>query len=596
MAQITVAQAIARVLDRMGTEAFFGVNGHGNWALLDALVNETHIRGVPARAEDQAVQMADGYWRMRRAAPLPVVTTSVGPGNMNIVPAIATAFYESIALLVLAGAGATHWFDRGGMEESYRHGPEDWVAVLKPITKKAFLVTRPDNAIDMLLRAYHTAISGRPGPVVIQIPFDIQHTRISDRLPDPTPYTQGYPPAPDPAGVAKAVELLVSAQRPMIVVGSGIHNARAYGELVRFAEATGIPVATTPTGKGAFPEDHRLSLGCIGRAGTGHANGAARHCDVVVGVGTHFTDIDTGGWSLFDIPHTASLIHLDIDPSELGRSYPAAIALLCDARLGLAALTIAASAANVGERGEWLQEIAQERHGWEQSVSDQRGSMMAPLHYARICNDTAEVVAELDPQMPVFFDTGHLLSFAPAFLKASSRYIAHDGFFHRMGWSASAIIGASIAQGNRVALALIGDGSFIMGGTAVATAVEQDLPLVWVVLNNRSLQIERELMIRLYGRETFCDYRKAGSADLWNPDIGKWAEAMGANALHVGAAAEYAPTLRQALKARAPTVIDVDVSLDIEGYRSVWYPYPTDFYQTWEPALNLAIPTASTRD
>jgi acetolactate synthase-1/2/3 large subunit len=152
-----------------------------------------------------------------------------------------------------------------------------------------------------------------------------------------------------------------------------------------------------------------------------------------------------------------------------------------------------------------------------------------------------------------------------------------------MGWSASAVIGASIAQGNRPALALIGDGSFIMGGTAVATAVEQNLPIVWVVLNNRSLQIERELMLRIYGRETFCDYRKVGSPDLWNPDIGKWAEAMGAKALHVGKAADYAPALRRALDARAPTVIDVDVSLDVKGYRAVWYPYPTDFYQSWKP-------------
>ncbi|RPI47003.1 MAG: hypothetical protein EHM59_05890, partial [Betaproteobacteria bacterium] len=137
MAGISVARAIARLLEAMGTDAMFGVNGHGNWAMLDALVHETRIRCVAARAEDHAVQMADGYWRMRRRAPLPIVVTSVGPGNMNIVPAVATAFYESVALVVLAGAGATHWFDRGGMEEAYRSGPEDWVAVLKPVTKKA---------------------------------------------------------------------------------------------------------------------------------------------------------------------------------------------------------------------------------------------------------------------------------------------------------------------------------------------------------------------------------------------------------------------------------------------------------------------------
>jgi len=581
--QITVAQALAKLLEKMGTEVVFGLNGHGNWALLDALVHETGIRGVPARAEDQAVQMADGYWRMRRSPPLPVVTTSVGPGNMNIVPAVATCFYESIALLVLAGAGATHWFDRGGMEEAYRQGPEDWVAVLKPITKKSFLVTRPDTALDMLLRAYNTAISGRPGPVVVQIPFDIQNTPISDVLPDPTPWMQWRPPAPDPDGLGEAAALLRQASRPLLVAGSGIHNARAWDALRAFAESTGVPVATTATGKGAFPETHRLSVGCIGRAGTGHGNEAARRCDVVVGVGTHFTDIDTGGWTLFDIPGRTRLVHLDIDPTELGRAYPAAVALACDARSGLEALTQAAGEAGVSERPDWLAEIDTQRRSWRKATADQRESDLSPLHYARICHDTATVLSETDPEMPVFFDTGHLLSFAPPFLTVSSRYTANNGFFHRMGWSASAIVGASIARGDRPALALIGDGSFIMGGTAVATAVEQNLPVVWVVLENRSLQIERELMIRLYGRESFCDYRRTTTNDLWNPDLVQWAEAMGAAPMNVERAGDYAPALCRALAARAPVVIRVEVSLDVKGYRSIWYPYPTDFYETWRP-------------
>jgi acetolactate synthase-1/2/3 large subunit len=581
MGQITVARALARSLESIGTEVLFGLNGHGNWALLDALVHETKIRGIPARAEDQAVQMADGYWRMRRAPPLPIVATSVGPGNMNIVPAVATAFYESIGLLVLAGAGPTHWFDRGGMEEAYRFGPEDWVSVLKPITKKSLLVTRPDNALDMVLRAYHTAISGRPGPVVVQIPFDIQNTPISDALPDPAPWAQWRPPAPDPDGVKEAITLVTGAARPLIVAGSGIHNARAWEALATLAETAGIPVATTATGKGAFPEGHRLSVGCIGRAGTGHGNAAARRCDVLIGVGTHFTDIDTGGWTLFDIPGRTRLIHLDIDVAELNRAYPATVALACDARLGLLALTEAAREAGVRERGDWLSELARERTAWEQSVAGDRVSGMAPLHYARICHDTAQFIAENDPQMPVFFDTGHLLSFGPPFLTASSRHIAHNGFYHRMGWSASAIIGASIAQGDRPALALVGDGSFIMGGTAVATAVEQNLPLIWVVLNNKSLQIERELMIRLYGRESFCDYRRTNTNELWNPDFCKWAEAMGATALRVERAEDYAPALRRAVDMRAPVVIDVEVSLDVKGYRSIWYPYPANFYEPW---------------
>ncbi|RPI40084.1 MAG: thiamine pyrophosphate-binding protein, partial [Betaproteobacteria bacterium] len=443
-------------------------------------------------------------------------------------------------------------------------------------------------ALDMFLRAYQTALSGRPGPVVIQLPFDIQNTSIPDELPDPAPWMQWRPPAPDPAGVAEAAALLASAKRPLVAVGSGIHNARAWDELLQFAEATGIPVAATATGKGAFPEGHRLSVGCIGRAGTGHGNAAARRCDVLVGVGTHFTDIDTGGWTLFDIPRCTRLIHLDIDSTELGRAYPAAVALTCDARIGLEALRVAACEHGVREQGEWVSEIAREREAWQRSVAAQCQSDIAPLHYARICSDTAAVIAQCAPQMPVLFDTGHLLSFAPPFLQCSSRHVAHNGFFHRMGWSASAAIGASIAQGNGPALALLGDGSFLMGGVAVATAVEQNLPIVWVVLVNRSLQIERELMLRLYGREAFCDYRRTDTGELWNPDIGKWSEAMGAAVIKVSRAADYAPALRAALERRAPLVIDVEVSLDVQGYRSIWYPYPSDFYQSWKPGPRAA--------
>jgi acetolactate synthase I/II/III large subunit len=583
MGQLTVAQALARLLAVMGTEVMFGVNGHGNWALLDALVHETRIRSIPARAEDQAVQMADGYWRMRRSPPLPVVLTSVGPGNMNIVPAVATAYYESVALIVIAGAGPTHWFDRGGMEEAYRSGPEDWVAVLKPITKKALLVTRPDTAVDMFLRAYHAALAGRPGPVIVQIPFDIQNTPIEDALPDPGPWMQWRPPAPEPDGVRTAAALLAAAARPLVVAGSGVHNARAWDALLTFADATGIPVATTATGKGAFPETHRLSVGCIGRAGTGHGNAAARRCDVLLGIGTHFTDIDTGGWTLFDVPGSTSLIHIDIDATELARAYPPEIALIADARLALEALTQAARSAGVEEREEWLKEIGEARRAWVQTTDDQRRSAIAPLHYARICSDTAEVIAGRQRAIPILFDTGHLLSFAPPFLTCASRQVAHNGFFHRMGWSASALIGASIAEGNAPALALIGDGSFIMGGTAVATAVEQNLPLTWVVLNNRSFQIERELMLRLYGREAFCDYRRVDTGELWNPDLALWAEAMGAQAMRVKQPEDYAPALTQALDAGRPTVIVVEVSLDVEGYRSIWYPYPRDFHAGWKP-------------
>ena len=583
MGQVTVAKAIARLLEQMGTNAVFGLNGHGNWALLDAFVHETSIRSVAARSEDHAIELADGYWRRARKPPLPIVTTSVGPGNMNTVPPIATAFYESIGMLVLVGVGATHWFDRGGIEEFYRQGPEDWVGVMKPITKKSLMVTRPDTAVDMFLRAYQTAHSGRPGPVVMAIPFDIQNTLIPDELPDPAPYLTYRPPAPDPEGVREATAIVKSAERPVIVVGSGIANARAWDELLAFAEATGIPVAATPSGKAAFPEDHRLSLGCIGRAGTGHGNYGARHADVVIGIGTHFTDVDTGAWTLFDIPTNTKLIHLDIDTSELGRAYPTAVALTSDARLGLQALTKAAREAEVNEQAEWTAQLHSKRKAWVEETEDMRTSDIAPLHYARVTSDTARVVAAKCPDASVHFDTGNLLSFGPSFLPAASRHVVHSGFMHRMGWSAASVIGASMASGDRPAIALLGDGAFLMRATVVPTAVELNLPIVWIVMDNRSLQIERETMLRIYGRESMCDYRKVGEEEPWGPDYATMARAMGAEGVSITRAADFAPALEAAIDSRRPTLISVDTEIETPQYRAIWYPYPANFNETWKP-------------
>ncbi len=580
---ITVASAISRLLEQMGTEVVFGVNGHGNWGLLDSLVHETRIRCIGARMEDQAVELADGYWRYKRRGPLPIVTTSVGPGNMNIVPAVATAFYESIGMLIIAGVGATHWFDRGGIEEAYRAGPEEYTAALKPISKKAFMVTRPDTTIEMFLKAYQTALSGRPGPVVLAIPFDVQHSKIPDNLPDPKPYTRFRPPGPDPEGIRDAVELIGKAERPLVVVGSGIANAGAHAALLAFAEATGIPVATTSTGKAAFPEDHRLSVGCIGRAGTGHGNHAARRSDLVIGIGTHFSDIDTGGWTLFDIPNNAKLVHVDIDTSELGRCYPTSVALTSDARLGLEALAAAAKLARIRERTGWTNELDGERRSWNEAVQGMRTSDIAPLHYARVCEDASQVVKAKCPEMPVFFDTGHMLSYGPPFLRASSRHVYHSGFMHRMGWSASAAVGASMASGNGPALALMGDGSFIMRSSVVMTAVEQKLPVVWIVFDNRTLQIEREAMFKLYGRESLCDYRKVGENDLWGPDFVLMAKGMGAEGVRISRAGDFKPALEAAISSGKPTVISIDTEISTPQYRSAWYPYPQDWKETWKP-------------
>jgi len=577
--RVTVAKAIAMTLEGMGTEYCFGYNGHGNWALLDAFVHETSINTVAARAEDHAVHMADCYWRTRRQPPMAVVTTSVGPGNANITPAIASAFFESSALLVLAGGGATQWFERGGIEEFYRYGPDEWTQSLKTMTKKSFAVNRPDTALEMVLRAYKTAISGRPGPVVVQLPFDIQNTEIElDRIPDASPWVHISRPGPDPQAIAAAADLISEANRPLLVVSSGIHNARAWDELATLAERFSIPVETAVPAKGVLPEDHPMSLGCVGRAGTGQANQAARECDVLIGIGTRFGDIDTGGWTLHDIPGATKLIHIDIDSEEIARVYPTDVAIVSDARLAILALTEALSSRQQTDRVDWHNRLADLTDQWNKEIEPIRRDDSAPMGYGRVFTDVSDAIAEVAPQSNVLFDTGHALSFGPAFLHAATRHYTHSSFFHRMGWSVPGAIGTHFARPDQPTVVLVGDGSFTMTGSAISTAVEQRIPLVVIVLNNATLQIERELMIKFFGRHALTDYVRTDTGEAQNPDFAMWAQAMGAVGVKVTEPDGVLPAVSKALAgADGPVVIDVDIDPESAGYRAIHYPYPSDF-------------------
>ena len=581
MSKVNCATALVKTLEAIGVDTAFVYNGHGNWGILDAIEHESRMRGIGCKGEDQAVHMADGYFRAKYKGPIALVSTSVGPGNMNIASALSNAFFESSALLVLAGAGSTHWYDRGGIEEYYRYAPDEWIQSVKSYTKKALVINRPDTAVDMLLRAYKTAITGRPGPVVLQVPFDIQQSEVTfDGLPNAKQWVDIHPPGPDATAIREAAKLISKSERPLVFVSGGIHCSEAFGELADLLEDFGLPLATTTMGKGAYPENNPLCLGAAGRSGAGHANRAASECDLLIAIGTHFSDVDTGGWTLFNIPSKTRLIHIDIDPSEIARVYPTEVGIISDAKLALIHLHAELKSLNIPpDRWEsWHAGLRKWREEWEQSVIPMIQSDQAPLNYARLCHEVSKLLNESYPETSVFVDTGHLLSFAPPFYRAIKPRFFHNGFFHRMGWSLPAALGARIARPEHPAVALTGDGSFLFSCTTLATAYEYDVPVIAVVLNNRSLQIERELMQRLYGRTAFVDFVKQSSREPWNPDLLAMAQAMGAGAEKVKTPGELAPALKKALDAGCSYVIDVDIDVEAPGYRSVWYPYPSNFW------------------
>lgn len=571
MPRMTAAQAVAHFLQRVGTKRYYLYNGHANWGLLDALEYEAKIPGIRMRHEIHAIHAADIEWRMRRELPIPVTCTTVGPGNFNTIPGIAEAFYDSTPMLCLMAGGPTKWYGRGGIQEVYRHGDDEFTQLFKNITKGAFTTYRPDTALRTVMRAYKTAITGRPGPVVVYMPLDVQNTEVEVDLPSKKELSDWlfpHPPGPDPDAVAAAVALLAKARRPIIYTASGVLNAHAWDELRAFAEAAQVPVATTFGGKGSIPEDHPLALGVCDRSGTGHAVKAAQEADLVIGIGVRFNDLNTAGWTIFDIPRKTTLVHVDIDPGEINRVYPARVGMVSDARRALRALLAAwQHAGHAPNRGAWLRRIAGWRRAWHAEVQTAVTSDIAPLHYARIVRDTSDAVNAFDPQASLVCDTGFIMNYVPAFYTLRSPWFAtNNQQFGQMGFAPPGVVGAGMERPRHPVVVFVGDQSFIHTGLALATATEYGVPGVVIVLNNKTIQAEVEGAQAKFGRGVGDHYRIEKTGEPWNPDISQIAAAMRARVFRVERAADFKPAVEAALASGELCVIDVECSSTVKRY------------------------------
>lgn len=571
MPRMTAAQTVAHFLRRAGTKRYYLYNGHANWGLLDALEYEARIPGIRMRHEIHAIHAADVEWRMRRELPIPVTCTTVGPGNFNTIPGIAEAFYDSTPMLCLMAGGPTKWYGRGGIQEVYRYGDDEFTQLFKNITKGAFTTYRPDTALRTVMRAYKTAITGRPGPVVVYMPLDVQNTEVEVDLPtrkELADWLLPHPPAPDPDAVAAAVALLAKARRPLIYTSSGVLNAHAWDDLRAFAEATQIPVATTFGGKGGIPEDHPLSLGVCDRSGTGHAVKAAQEADLVLGIGVRFNDLNTAGWTIFDIPRKTTLVHVDIDPGEIGRVYPARIGMVADAKRALKALQAAwQQGGHEPRRAAWLRQIAGWRKAWTAEVRAAVTSDAEPLHYARIVKDTSDAVNAFDPQASLVCDTGFIMNYVPAFYTLKSPWFAtNNQQFGQMGFAPPGVVGAGMERRRHPVVVFVGDQSFVHTGLALATATEYGVPGVVIVLNNKTIQAEVEGAQAKFGRGVGDHYRIEKTGEPWNPDISQIAAAMRARVFRVERAADFKPAVEAALASGQLCVIDVECSSTIKRY------------------------------
>ena len=586
MPRMTPAEAVAQFLKRMGTTRCYAYNGHANWGLLDALHHKTGVECIRTRHEIHAVHMADIEWRMRRALPIPVTCTTVGPGNFNTIPGIAEAFYDSTPMLCLMAGGATKWLGRGGIQEVYRYGEDEFIQIFKPITKHAVMTIRPDTALASVMRAYKAAITGRPGPVVVYMPLDVQNTEAEIDIPDPAQFvTSIHAPGPDQGAAEEVAERLARAERPVIYVGTGIANSRAWDALKGLAEAAGVPVATTFGGKGAIAENDPLSLGVVDRSGTGHGVRAATEADLVLNIGGRFNDLNTAGWSFYDFGGRQSLVQVDVDPGEIGRAYPCTLGLVSDARKALEGILAAWRRKKLARDGTaWLSAIAGWKRDWQEEVRPLVTSDIAPMHYARLAKDASDVVNRVDPMTSLVCDTGFIMNFLPAFYELRHPWFAtNNQQFGQMGFAPPGIVGAGMERPQHPVLAWVGDQSFIHTGLSLATATEYGIPGVLIVLNNRTIQAEVEGARVKFGRGVADHYRIEATGELWNPDIGEIARALRAEAVKVSSPAAFAPALETALRSRKLTVLDVDASHEVKRYavpvvaRHGTMPFPYDW-------------------
>jgi acetolactate synthase I/II/III large subunit len=560
-------EIIVEYLVREKVPYVFGLCGHGNVGLLDALYDRTDaIRTISTRHEQTAGHMADAYFRV---AHRPVATlTSCGPGSANLPIALACAFMDSSAFLAITGNVPTSQFNRAAFQETYRHFQADFPSVVRPYVKRSWQPTRTDMLPTALRQAFATMLGGRPGPVNLDVPFNVFKEPATVDIPEPGPWRAGISSRSggDPEAIRRAVELLREARRPLIYVGHGVTLSEGAAELTDFARHLRIPVIFSPNGFGTLDMTDPLALGFVGRNGVFQANEAARTCDVLLALGVRFDDRSSSSWIpgySFNIPPTR-LIHVDVDAEEIGRNYPVHLGIVGDARTVLRQLRDAAGAAGPGPvpREGWLADTAKWRAQWETFVGPQRESDVEPIHPLRVVQALRAVMPDDGIILP---DVGVHHNWVVQFWTARRpQTLLNSWGFGAMGFGVCGVLGAKLAAPDRPCVTVCGDGGFMMRPDVLCTAVEYDIPAVWVIWNNFAYGGIRDIQMGMLAkREIATSFVREKDGRLVNPDFVALSRACGADGIRVERPRDLAPALEHALKAGAPFVLDVHVDRDI---------------------------------
>ncbi len=559
------ADIIVDFLVRQNVPYLFGLCGHGNVGFLDAAFKaQNRIRTISVHHEQTAGHMADAYFKVRGE---PVATfTSCGPGSANLVVALAAAMMDSSAFLAITGNVPTSQFNRQPFQETGRFYQGDFPSVIRPYVKRSFQPTRADMVPLAVRQAWELLTAGRPGPVNLDVPLNVFVEETAYGAPSPaTRVANGTPGAPD--ALAASLDLLLHAERPVIIAGQGVLLAQASAELTRFAEAMQLPVVTSPNGKGSINERHDLAFGSIGRNGSYAANEATKNADVILALGFSFDDRATSAWVdgyTLAIP-PSRLVQIDIDPAEIGRNYPAELGILGDAKASLAQLSSLAASRLGGTRSAdtpWLDRLRRGRAVWREYQDGLAVSDQVPLRPERLMRALSRAVPE---NAVVASDVGvHHNWIIQLFDAIRPRQLIHSWGFAAMGFATSGILGAKLAAPDRPCIAVVGDGSFLMTPHALATAVEYDIPVVWLVWNNYGYCSIRDIQVGMFGgRELATSFQSDRTQELYSPDFAALARSFGVASHRITRADETEDALAAAIAANRPYLIEVPVDRDI---------------------------------
>ena len=589
--RLSGAQIVIEYLVRQGVPYAVGIPGHGSWVLTDALLDRADaIRTIQVMHEQSAVHLADGFYRV---SGLPLLAfTSIGPGATNTVIGMATAYVDSTAVMLMTGSAHTYLRGHALLQEVERRHIADNARIFEPVVKEWWNPTRVDELPFVLHRAWNQMRSGRPGPVLLDLPMDVQAESADVRIPIPEQREARSGPRPAADEVERAAAMLRGAERPVLVAGGGVVTANASAELTALAERLGAPVVTTWMGKGAIDETHELAAQTIGDTASTCGNALAATADVILSVGCRFTDWSASSYRrgvTFAIPPT-NLIQVDVDAREIGKNYPVSVPLLGDAREALKDLLDALGPAADGSahrQTSYFEEIQRQKQSWFEQVDILSGSEATPMTMARAVR---EVQLATRPDAIVVTGAGLPQGMVKQrWVSRMPRTHITSGGFSSMGFTLPAAIGAQLAAPDQQVVAVCGDGDFLQTMQELASLVMLGVPVCVVILDNSGWISIKGGQQAFFGRTNATDFHRPDGS-VYSPDFAAIGRAFGLQAEQVRDPYAVRDAVARGLAAGGPSLVAITVDRDLAVAgpdKTGWWDVPIPEYHPEQRAAQI---------